>query len=190
MNDPQFAEKQIYRVLVSAPIETVWSELVKTTAPRPFFWNSSWDAAALESGEPYRMLSKDGRTVAVIGEILEMDPPHRLVHSFRLTALPDPASKVTYSLKEVPGGTEFCLITEYVVAGSKSEKSMAGGSKFIVENLKAFVETGKVTLGARLTLAMYALMAPLAPKSMRADKWPLESARRKEPAGEAAEHDN
>ena len=53
---------------------------------------------------------------------------------------------------------------------------MAGGAKFIVENFKAFVETGKVTFGARMILAMYALMAPMTPKSMHADNWPLDKA--------------
>ena len=74
------------------------------------------------------------------------------------------------------GGTEFCLISEQVLAGSKSEKSMADGSRFIVENFKAYVETGKVTFGARMTLAMYSLMAPMTPKAMRAETWPLDKA--------------
>jgi uncharacterized protein YndB with AHSA1/START domain len=173
MPDKTFAERAIYKVIINAPIETVWSELINTTAPRPFFWNSSWEAKDMAPGNAYRMVSNGGKTVAVVGEILELDPPHRLVHSFRLTALEDPASTITYTLREVAGGTEFCLITENVIAGSKSEKSMADGSKFIVENFQAYMETGKVTFGARIMLAMFAIMAPFTPKSMSADKWPL-----------------
>lgn len=176
MSEAQYAEKQIYRVLIDAPIQTVWSELVNTTQPRPFFWNGNWDSPELAPGNPYRVTANKGKSIAVIGRIIEMDPPHKLVTTFRLTALPDPPSRVTYTLKENGGATEFCLITENVIAGSKSEKSMAGGSKFIVENFKSYVETGKVTLGARLTLAMYSLLGPLTPKSMRADKWPLDGA--------------
>jgi len=169
-----FADREIYKVLINAPIETVWSELIKTTSPRPFFWNSSWDAKDLAPGNNYRMVSNGGKTVAVIGEILEMEPPHRLVHSFRLTSLEDPASTVTYTLKEINGGTEFCLITENIVAGSRSEKSMADGARFIVRNFKAYVETGNVTFGARMMLAMLKIMAPLTPKSMRAENWPAD----------------
>ena len=176
MDDKKYAEKQVYRVMIDAPIDRVWSELVATTAPRPFFWNSNWDTREMAAGNAYRMVSNNGKTVAVIGKILEMDPPHRLVHSFRLTALPDPPSQVTYMLKEKDGGTEFSLITELVLAGSKSEKCMGQGSQFIVKNFKAFVETGKVTLGARITLGLYSLMAPLTPKSMSAEKWPLDKA--------------
>lgn len=176
MNEAQYAEKQVYRVTIDAPIETVWSELVSTSAPRPFFWNGSWDTPDFSAGSPYRMSSNRGKAVAVIGRILEMDPPHRLVTTFSLTALPDPPSRVTYLLKEKDGSTEFSLITENVAAGSKSEKSMADGSRFIVENFKSYVETGKVTFKARLILGMYALMAPLMPKSMRTENWPLDKA--------------
>lgn len=174
MQNKKFADRAVYKVLIKAPIETVWSELIKTTSPRPFFWNSSWDAKAIACGNAYRMVSNGGKTVAVVGEILELDPPHRLVHSFRLTSLDDPPSTITYALKETEDGTEFCLITENVIAGSKSEKSMADGAKFIVENFKAFVETGKVTLAARIMLAMFTLMSPFTPKSMSAEEWPLE----------------
>ena len=174
MQADKYANKEVYKVLIKAPIETVWSELIKTTSPRPFFWNSSWDATSMAPGKAYRMVSNGGKTVAVVGEILEMQPPHKLVHSFRLTSLDDPPSTVTYTLRETAEGTEFCLITENIVAGSKSEKSMADGAKFIVANFKAYVETGKVTFGARLMLAMFSLMAPLTPKSMSADKWPLD----------------
>jgi uncharacterized protein YndB with AHSA1/START domain len=176
MKDNNYAEKQIYKVMIDAPIETVWSELVDTTKPRPFFWNSTWETPGLAPGNPYRVSSNGGKAVAVIGRVLEIEPPRRLVTTFRLTSLPDAPSQVTYTLEEKNGRTEFCLITEKVLAGSKSEKSMADGSRFIVDNLKAYVETGKVTLGARLTLAMYGLLAPLTPKSMRAENWPLENA--------------
>ncbi len=176
MSDKKYAEKQIYRVLIEAPIETVWSELVNQTKPRPFFWDGSWDTPEFAPGNPYRVTGNNGKMAPVIGRILEMDPPHRLVTSFRLTNLSDPPSKTTYTLAEKDGGTEFCLITENVLAGSKSEKSMADGSKFIVENFKAYVETGKVTFGARIMLAMFSLMAPLTPKSMSVENWPFDKA--------------
>ncbi|MEO1573748.1 MAG: SRPBCC domain-containing protein [Pseudomonadota bacterium] len=174
MNDASYAEKGVYQVVIKAPIETVWSELIKEGAPRPFFWDSAWDTRGMAEGNAYRMLSSNGKTVAVVGDILEMDPPHRLVTSFKLTSLNEPPSRVTYTLEETPEGTLFTLITEQVPAGSRSEKSMADGSRFIVANFKAYVETGKVTFGARMMLFMFRLMAPLTPKVMSADKWPLD----------------
>lgn len=176
MNDNKYADKQVYRVLINAPIETVWSELVNQTKPRPFFWNGTWDAPEFAPGNPYRISANNGKAVPVIGRILEMEPPNRLVTTFRLTNLPDPPSRVTYLLEEKDGGTEFSLITENVLAGSKSEKSMAEGSKFIARNFKAYVETGKVSFGARMMLAMFSLMAPMTPKSMSVENWPFDKA--------------
>ena len=174
MTDSKYAERGIYKALIRAPIDTVWSELVRTTSPRPFFWNSSWDTRAMAAGNAYRMISSNGKTVAVVGKILEIEPPHRLVTSFRLTGFDDPSSRVIYTLKETADGTELTLITENVLAGSKSEKSMADGSRFIVTNFKAYMETGKVTFGARMMLAMFQLLSPFTPKPMRAENWPLE----------------
>lgn len=176
MTENDYAAKEIYKVLINAPIETVWSELVKEQSPRPFFWNGEWDTPEFAPDNPYRISANGGKAVPVIGRILEMDPPHKLVTTFRLTGLPDPASHVTYLLEEKDGGTEFSLITERVPAGSKSEKQMASGSKFIVENFKAYIETGKVTFGARMQLAMFKLMAPMTPKSMSVDNWPYDKA--------------
>ncbi len=173
MSDKNYAARQVYKVIINAPIETVWSELIKTTSPRPFFWNSSWDTKAVAPGQSFRMLSADKRAVGVVGEFLEMNPPHLLSHTFQLTSLDDPPSKVTYTLKETPKGVEFCLVTENILAGSKSVKSMDAGGKFIVENFKAFVETGKPTMGARVQNAMFALMGPMTPKALRAENWPL-----------------
>lgn len=178
MNEKKFADRAVYKVIIKAPIDKVWSELVNTQTPRPFFWNSGWDTSGgMKPGNAYRMLSNNGKVVAVIGEILEMEPPRRMVTSFRMTALSDPSSKVTYTLKEVPDGTEFQLITESIIAGTKMEKSMASGGTFIVKNFKAYVETGKVTFAAQMELAMYDLMAPMIPKAMRAENWPLSKAR-------------
>lgn len=173
MSGPDYAPKQVYKVVIRAPIETVWSELINRKSPRPFLWNSSWDARNFAPGEPYRMLSADQKAVGVVGEILEMEPPHMLSHSFRLTSLNDPPSKVTYRLTEVEDGVEFELITENIVAGSKSVKSMDGGAKFIVENFKAYVETGRVKPGAAFLNGVYALMGPLTPKKLKAENWPL-----------------
>ncbi len=172
MNDTKHADKAIYKVIIEAPIDTVWSELVNTTSPRPFFWNSGWDTQAMADGNTYRMLSADKRTVGVVGRIVEIEPPNRLVTTFQLTNLDDPPSRVIYELNEVEGGTELRLITEQVIAGSKSEKSMADGSRFIVDNFKAYVETGKVTFGARMMLGVMSLLGAFSPQSMRAEKWP------------------
>jgi uncharacterized protein YndB with AHSA1/START domain len=167
-------KRNVYKVFIAAPIEVVWSEIVNTTSPRPFFFNARFEPAALETGQRYRMVSKNDRNVAVFGEIIELDPPRRMVQTFRFTHLDDPPCRVAYQLEEVEGGVEFQLITEDVPAGTKTEKSMADGGTFITENLKAWIETGKPTFGGRVLLTIIDLMAPFSPKSTRIENWPID----------------
>lgn len=166
--------RSYYRVTINAPIHKVWAELTRTDSVLPFFFNSVCRTTGLEPGAPVRMVSKNGKFAAVVGEVLEFDPPHRYAHSFKFTSLDDPMCVVRYVLKEVDGGTEFTLISEGVPLGTKSEKYMTSGSKFIADNLKAWVETGKPTPGGRFALFMMGLAAFMTPARCRAENWPFD----------------
>jgi uncharacterized protein YndB with AHSA1/START domain len=168
------AQRSFYRVTIRAPIHKVWAELTRTDTVLPFFFNSMCKTTGLENGAPVRMLSKDGKYAAVVGEVLEFDPPYRYSHTFKFTSLDDPMCVVRYVLKEVDDGTEFTLISEGVAPGTKSEKYMTSGSRFIAENLKAFVETGKATLGGRIALFLMGLSGFTTPKQCRAENWPFD----------------
>ena len=170
----KFSDKAIYKVLIDAPIETVWSVLVTTNSPLPFFFGSVCETPGLSPGAPIRMRSPNGKYTSVVGDVLEFDPPYRYVHTFKFTNFDDPPCKVTYELKETPDGVEFSLITENVVADTKTENSMKQGGVFITKNLKSFVETGKPTLGGRMILAIIGVMTPFSPKSTRSENWPMD----------------
>ena len=168
-------EKRIARVIIKAPIETVWAELIKTNRPQPFFFGSECRTpSTLEEGAPVRMTSPNGKYVSVAGNVTIFEPPFRYGHTFKFTNLDDPPCHVTYELREVPEGTEFSLITEGTVPGTKTEKSMAQGETFITQNLKAFIETGKPTFGGGMILGMIKLMTPFSPKQCRVENWPMD----------------
>ena len=124
------------------------------------------------------MRTPDGRYTSVVGEILEVDPPHKLCHTMKFAAHDDPWCRVTYELREVPEGVEFTLTSEDVVLGTKTAKDMERGGTFIVDTLKAVVEDGRPPLGTRLLYRLFALLGPLVtPKRCRSENWPLEGAR-------------
>ncbi len=175
MNDTMEPTKSIYKILIHAPIDKVWSELVRTNSPRPFFFGSvcKTPGAELNVGAPFRMESPNGKYASVVGEVLEFQPPHRYAHTFKFTNLEDPPCRVTYELKEVAGGTEFTLISEGFVPGSKTQKSMESGGKFIAENFKAYMETGRATFGGRMILGMISLMTPFSPAKCKIENWPF-----------------
>lgn len=166
--------RDYFRVVIRAPIHKVWAELTRADSTLPFFFNGTLRTPGLEVGAPIRMVSKDGKFTSVVGDVIEFEPPYRYAHTFKFTNLDDPPCIVRYVLKEVDDGTEFTLINEGVVAGSKSEKYMTSGGTFITKNLKSFVETGKASGGGRMMLAMMGLFAPFTPKECRSEHWPFE----------------
>ena len=162
----------IYKVMIAAPIETVWSELVKTDEVLPFFFGSICKTTGdLAEGSPIAMQTKNGKYRSVVGKVIEFSPPHRYAHSFKFTGYEDAPCTVTYELKEVDGGVEFSLITTNVPADTKTEKGMAQGGKFIVETFKSVVENGKPSFGTQMMLGMMGMFEPFTPKACRSENW-------------------
>jgi uncharacterized protein YndB with AHSA1/START domain len=174
MNNSKVANKQVYRVVIEAPIEKVWNTLTKTGEVLPFFFSSVLHTTSLGPGAPIRMRSPNGKLTAVVGDVLEFEPPRLFSHTFKFTNLNDPVCQVTYELKPIEGGTEFTLTTTGVPVGTKTEKYMGGGSKVIVNTLKALVETGRPTFMARFIGWVNVLMVPFTPKVCRSQNWPLD----------------
>ena len=162
----------IYKIVINAPIETVWSELVKVDKVLPFFFGSVCKTTGeLTVGAPFAMESVSGKYRSVVGKVLEFEPPHRYVHTFKFTAYDDDPCTVAYDLKEVDGGVEFTLTTTNVPIDTKTEKGMAQGGDLIVQTLKSVVEEGRPKFGTRAMLAMIRLAEPFTPKSCRSDRW-------------------
>ncbi|MBI1186529.1 MAG: hypothetical protein GC206_04245 [Alphaproteobacteria bacterium] len=182
MTEP--ADKAVYKVLIKAPIETVWSTLVKTDEVLPFFFGAvcETNGGPLRAGGRMRMVSRDRKFAAVVGEVLEFAPPHRYAHTFKFTQFNDAPCVVRYELKETPDGVEFSLITENVPAGTQTEKAMAQGGAFITGNLKALAETGKPAFSGRMVLMMSPLTALMTPARCRIERWPLDRPTALQPA--------
>lgn len=166
------APKSISRTFINAPIETVWSTLVATDKPLPFFFGAVCQTkGGLKPGERMRMVN--GNVAMVVGEVLAFEPPHRYAHTFQMTNLDDAPCVVTYELVEKDGGTEFSLIITDAIEGSKLHKEMLGAQKFIAKNLKALAETGKPAFSGRMVGVIGPIFALLAKKEQHIENWPL-----------------
>jgi uncharacterized protein YndB with AHSA1/START domain len=166
--------RQVTQVVIDAPIRKVWDALTRENEVLPFFFGSVMHTPRFEPGKPVRMRSPNGKYTAVVGDILEVNPPYRFAMTFRFTNLNDAVCKVIHELKDLGGRTEYTLIAEDVPAGTKTEKNMAGGAKFITSALKHWVETGKPTGMARFIMVMSKLFAFANPKASRSENWPMD----------------
>lgn len=164
----------VSKIVIQGKIEDVWREITKTDTPQLAFFGAQMRYRALSAGSPVQMRTPDAKFTSVVGEILEVTPPYRFSHTMKFTAHDDPYCKVTYDLKQVPGGVEFTLTSEDVPAGTKTEKDMTRGGDFIVNTLKQIVETGKPALGTRILYVLFGLLAFTTPAKCRSERWPLE----------------
>ncbi|MEQ1857330.1 MAG: SRPBCC domain-containing protein [Longimicrobiales bacterium] len=164
----------VSKILIKGRIEDVWREITKTNEPQLAFFGAQMHRLSLGAGSPIQMRTPDGKFTSVVGEVLEASAPHRFSHTMKFTQYDDPYCKVTYDLKEVPGGVEFTLTSEEVPASSKTEKSMRQGGDFIVKTLKQVIENGKPSAMTRMVYVMFRVLGPLmTPAKCKTERWPL-----------------
>lgn len=176
MPEPAKSEttKIVNRIIIKATLQEVWDTLTQDGVVQPFFFNSVLHTTTLAPGAPMRMRTPDGRYTGVVGEVLELDPPHRYATTFKFTNFDDPVCRVTHLLKEVADGVEYTLISEEIPAGTKTEKQMTQGGDFIVKALKGVVENGKPPFGCRMILLMISLFSWTTPRVCLSEHWPLD----------------
>ena len=164
----------VSRVIIAGKIEDVWREITKTDEPQLAMFGAQMHRMSLEPGSPIRMRTPDGKYTSVVGEILEVEVPHRLSHTMKFTTYDDPYCKVTYDLREVEGGVEFTLTSEAVPVGTKTHKNMMRGGDFIANTLKTVIEKGNASLLTRMIYGVFKVLGPLmTPKKSRSEHWPL-----------------
>jgi uncharacterized protein YndB with AHSA1/START domain len=173
MADDRSPPDAIFRIVIQADIQRVWRELTKTDEAQGAVFNAWLHTTGLAPGGHMQMRTRSGKHVLVVGEVLELDPPHRFVHSHRFTQYDDPACTVTYELKPVATGVEVTLRVSGMPAGTSTAKSMQQGGPMILNALKAIAETGRPPLGTRLMYGAFALMEFVLPRRTRSEHWPL-----------------
>ena len=93
-----------------------------------------------------------------------MQRPARLVQSFRFSDLPDPSTRVAFTLTEEDGGTRVTIAHDDLDDAPATAKRVSKGWPHILGNLESYLVRGKLPLKTRLGYAVMKLMMPLMPK--------------------------
>jgi len=166
--------RAIYRIVIDGSQQAIFEEITRTDRPLGAVYNARMHVTGVRPGARMQMRTAGGGHVIVDGEILEYDPPRRFVHTHRFTQHDDPVCRVVYDLKPVTGGIEVTMTVEDIPTGTKTAKSMQQGGPFILGNLKAIVERGRLPLGTRLMYGLMGAMEFVLPARTRTEHWPLE----------------
>jgi uncharacterized protein YndB with AHSA1/START domain len=138
MSKPEF----VYVIYIEAPAAKVWEALTQGEHTR-HFW-SRYVQSEWRVGSRVEFLRADKSKLSHDGEVLEIDPPRRLVMTFDVSAegLGEPASRVTYELEELHGATKLRVIHDGFAPDSAVLKGVSNGWPQILSSLKTYLERG------------------------------------------------
>ena len=140
MDKPKF----VYVTYIRTTPEKLWQALCDPEFTRQF-WYDTWQECEWKAGAPWRIMIPDGR-VADSGEVLEIDPPRRLVLSWRKEFVPELRaegySRLTYEIEKQAESVKLTITHESDRPGSKLIEAVSNGWPMIVASLKSLLETG------------------------------------------------
>jgi uncharacterized protein YndB with AHSA1/START domain len=135
----------VYVICIRTTPQNLWQALTDPAFTRQC-WFDTWQECAWEAGASWRLMTPDGR-VADSGEVLEIDPPRRLVLSWRHELSPELRaegySRMTYELEPFGESVKLTVIHEMDRPGSKLIEGVADGWPPILSSLKSLLETGE-----------------------------------------------
>ena len=138
----------VYVTYIRTTPEALWAALTS-----PDFMRKYWFGMVIETdwkaGSAWRMVFPDGR-IADTGEVLETDPPRRIVLKWRNEFRPElKAEGYARCVMELEPGAEAVKLTIHHSidrADSKFIEAVSGGWPRILSNLKSLLETGEIIL--------------------------------------------
>lgn len=138
---PMSAPKHVYEVYIAATPERVWQALTDSELTKQYYYDNTVESD-WKPGSPLVYRNPDG-TAAIECEIVEADPPRKLVHSFFFPGTDESPSRCTWSI-EPRGAASLLTLTHDEFDGETSTfKSVAHGWVPILSGLKTLLETGK-----------------------------------------------
>ncbi len=138
----------VYVTFIRTTPERLWSALTE-----PDFMEEYWFGVHFETewkpGAAWKMLYPDGR-VTDAGEIVEFDPPKRIVlkwrHELRPELKAEGFARCTIELEPVSDAVKLTITHTMDRAESKLIQAVSGGWPRILSNLKSLLETGEIVL--------------------------------------------
>lgn len=140
------AESQfVYVTFIRTTMEKLWNALREPEFTRQF-WFGTTQECEWKPGAQWNIKFADGR-VADTGEVVEIDPPRRLVLKWRNELFPEMTaegySRMTYELEQQGDTVKLVLTHVMEKSDSKFIKAVSTGWPIILSSLKSLLETGK-----------------------------------------------
>ena len=138
----------VYTTYIKTTPEKLWATFTSPELTRRY-----WFGVAHETdwkvGSPWRMVYPDGRLIDT-GEVLEADPPRRLVLKWRNEMNPEwkaeGYSRFAMDIEAMGNAVKLTVTHSMERAESKLIAGVSGFWPLILSNLKSLLETGQVVV--------------------------------------------
>ena len=138
----------VYVTFIRTTPSKLWDAL---TDPQfiPQYWFNTTVECGWQKGSPWTMRRPDG-SLTDTGEILEIDPPRRMVILWQNEWNPElkaeGKSRCTIELEPVDGAVKLTITHAIERPESQFITAVSGGWPRILSNLKSLLETGEVAI--------------------------------------------
>lgn len=141
MTKPRF----VYVTYIRTTPQKLWHALIDPEFTRQY-WAGTWQDCDWKPGSSWKLMIPDGR-VGDAGEVVEIDPPKRLVLSWRNEFLPELKqegfSRLTYELDPMGDMVKLTVVHEMDRPESKLIEQVSTGWPSLLSSLKSLLETGE-----------------------------------------------
>ena len=141
MSDTQF----VYSIYIRGTLEQVWNGLLDARFTRQYWAHENVSDWKRGSRWEHRRTDAD-RTLDLVGEVIESNPPRRLVLTWAEPAdqaKRDKHSRVTFELEAIEDMVRLTIAHEALAAGSEMLRKISAGWPRVLSSLKSLLETGK-----------------------------------------------
>ena len=138
------SSKYVYVTFIRTSPQKLWDALTKPDFIKQYWFNMTQESE-WKVGASWKMLFEDGRT-ADAGEVLEIDPPRRLVLKWRNEFMPELKaegfSRCVYDLEQDGDIMKLTVTHSIDKDGAKLIEAVSGGWPRILSSLKSLLEAG------------------------------------------------
>lgn len=139
------SSKFTYETYIRTTPEQLWRALTEAEFTRQY-WAETWPESSWEPGASWRLMIPGGR-LGDSGQILEIEPCRRLVHTLQVeideSLRAEGPSRVTYELEPVGTSVKLTFKQEIDRPDSMVIATMSQGWPHLLASLKSLLETGK-----------------------------------------------
>jgi uncharacterized protein YndB with AHSA1/START domain len=138
----------VYVTYIRTTPEKLWKALTDPEFTRQYWFGVTVDSGWTQ-GSPWKLSYPDG-TITDTGEVVEIDPPRRMVirwqNEFRPELKAEGPGRCTFLLEPMERAVKLTITHEIERPDSKLITAVSGGWPLVLSNLKSLLEVGEVAV--------------------------------------------